>query len=160
MGAVGVAPEIVDGALAVVVKEDRSALAVWKGQDRIDIHDLAGTWRQSVVPAGPRAGGSWAREDVIAQAVVSLGEVSVTPAPGPMAEGVQVEPDDLHRSWLVRARRWGYALWDGARSVDVYHADGAHRQRMEVPATDLSSVSHLMLEVLAHTRREDEPGRT
>ncbi|HAM03215.1 MAG TPA: hypothetical protein DCQ30_13470 [Acidimicrobiaceae bacterium] len=162
MGAVGVAPQIVDGALAVVVDEPRSRLAVWKGQSRIELHDLGGRWSEIVVPQPMTVQESWDRADVLSRASVALSEVArppvstaTTSAPAP--ETVHVELDDLHGSWLVRAKRWGYALWDGEQSVDVYNADGAHRRAIRVPATDLSSLSHLMLGVLALSRRENEP---
>jgi len=165
MGAVAVAPEIVDGALAVVVDESRSTLAVWKGQSRIELHDLGGRWSEIIVPQSKAVHESWDRADVLSRASVALSEVAGSPssigttsaAAGSATGTVHVEVDDLHGSWLVRARRWGYALWDGKQSVDVYNADGAHRRAVRVPATDLSSLSHLMLDLLALSRGEGEP---
>lgn len=164
MGAVAVVPEIVDGALAVVVDEARSALAVWKGQSRIELHDLGGRWSEAVIPQSLAIHESWGRADVLLRASVALTEVAGSPpVAAPSAEAapagtVHVELEHLHGSWLVRAKRWAYALWDGANSVDVYTAEGAHRREIRVPATDLSSLSHLMLDLLALARRDDEPG--
>lgn len=165
MGAVAVVPEVVDGALAVVVDQSRSALAVWKGQSRIELHDLGGRWSDTIVPQSLAVRSSWDRADVLSRASVALSDVAVSPpeATAPHASvattvRVHVELDGLQSSWLVRAKRWAYALWDGAQSVDVYNADGVHRRAIRVPATDLSSLSHLMLDMLALARRDEPDG--
>lgn len=152
-------PDIVDGALAVVVDPSRPALAVWKGRDHIDLHDPSGVWHEVAPPLPFDARSDLERDAVIAHAARAL-EATEPPAPATAdvaATGttVLIDVDDLQGAWMVRARPWGYALWDGGQNVDLFAADGTHRRTVPVASADLSTLSHLMLDLLALIRREE-----
>lgn len=159
MHSISVVPQVVDGALAVVFDESHRTVAVWKGRCRIELHDVGGTWQQTVSPYPAGRPGLWTRQEVLAYAADALSAAAVprdgvgTPTDG--EDGVQITVDDLQRAWLLRAKPSGYALWDGSDTVDVYTAEGTHLRAVRVPAADLSTLSHLMLDLLALARRQD-----
>lgn len=162
MMALAIRPEIVDRALAVVVDRSRNALAVWKGHDHIDLYDPSGAWHEVFRRPSVEGHHDWERRAVIAQGAQAL-EATEPPAPAMDAapsgeQTVQVAVDDLERSWLVRAKPWGYAVWDGDKNVDVYGAEGGHLGEAQVSAADLATLSHTMLDLLGTIRRlEDTP---
>ena|SRR5579872_6204090 len=158
MHSISVAPQVVDGALAVVFDESRRTVAVWKGRCRIELHHIGGTWHQTVSPYPAGRPGLWTRQEVLAYAADAL-SAAVPRTSGDTTndgeDGIQITVDDLQRAWLLRAKPSGYALWDGSDTVDVYTAEGTHLRAVRVPAADLSTLSHLMLDLLALARRED-----
>ena len=160
MGSVSVVPEIVDKALAVVVDERRGTLAVWKGRSRVDLHDLAGAWHDTVVASPVDDHGLWTRAEVLAFARTALGAVPAAPVVSALdaldRRMLQAETADLQRAWLVRARPGGYALWNGTDVVDVFDAGGAHRRAVRVPPADLSTLAQLMLDLLALAHRDED----
>jgi len=156
MSTLSVVPHVVDGALAVVVDDTRSTVAVWKGRSRIELHDVAGTWQETVSPYPAGHPGLWTRQEVLAYAADALSAVAPrTPDDREDDDRVHVAEGDLERAWLLRAKPSGYALWDGGETVDVYTAEGAHLRAVRVPAADLSTLSHLMLDLLALARRDE-----
>jgi hypothetical protein len=155
MTTLSVVPHVVDGALAVVVDDARRAVAVWKGRSRIELHDVAGTWQETVSPYPAGQPGLWTRQEVLAYAADALSALTPrTPPESANGDGVHVDVEDLQRAWLLRAKPSGYALWDGGETVDVYTAEGTHLRAVRVPAADLSTLSHLMLDLLALARRD------
>ncbi|HXW32444.1 MAG TPA: hypothetical protein VEJ21_05065 [Acidimicrobiales bacterium] len=160
MGTIVIRSEIIDGALVVVVDPSRRSLAVWKGRNRIDLHDPSGRWHESVSLLPLDTHESWDRQAAITSASQAL-ESTEPPAlpegdPASQDAVVRVDVDALQASWLARAKPWAFALWDGGETVDVFNADGARRRAVTVPPADLSTLSHLMLDLLALTRREDD----
>lgn len=158
MHTMSVVPHVVDGALAVVVDESRRTVAVWKGRSRIELHDVGGTWDQTVSPYPAGQPGLWTRHEVLAYATDALSAVaprSALPAASDGEGTVHITVDDLQRAWLLRAKPSGYALWDGGETVDVYTAEGTHLRAVRVPAADLSTLSHLLLDLLALARRDE-----
>lgn len=149
MATIEVPPEIVDRALMVVVDGPRRILAVWKGRGRVDLHDLSGTWHETLHPYPRHEEGTWSRDDVLRYAESAL-ESSVPPEPSLPAFGpaVQVEVGALTAARLVRATDAGYALWDGHEAIDVHGAGGTHLQTLRVPPGDLATMSRLMHDVL------------
>ncbi|HMK62155.1 MAG TPA: hypothetical protein VK386_00930, partial [Acidimicrobiales bacterium] len=157
MGTIVSRPEIVDGALVVVVGYSRPSLAVWKGRNHIDLYDPSGRWHQSAPPVPLDTHLSWDRQAVISAASLAL-ESTEPPAmaevrPDTGGATVRLDVEAVQQAWLVRAKPWACALWDGGETVDVFNADGAHRRSVRVPPADLSTLSHLMLDLLALTRR-------
>src|SRR5579884_579796 len=135
MRMLSIVPHVLDGALAVVVDDSTGAVAVWKGRSRIEIHDLAGSWQETVSPYPAGQPGLWTRQEVLAYAGDAL--CSLAPPKGPRSmsraeEGILVAVEDLQRAWLLRAKSSGYALWDGGDTVDVYTADGTHLRAVRV----------------------------
>ena len=159
MGTIVIRPEIIDGALLVVVDPSRRSLAVWKGRRHIDLDDPSGRWHESVSLVPLDTDESWDRQAVIANASLAL-ESTEPPALSDHGhesqDAVVVDVDGLQASWLARAKPWAFALWDGGETVHVFNADGGHRRAVRVPPADLSTLSHLMLDLLALTRREDD----
>jgi hypothetical protein len=156
MHTMSVVPHVVDGALAVVVDDARRTIAVWKGRSRIELHDTAGTWQETVSPYPAGHPGLWTRHEVLAYAADALSAIAPRPVRDSRHDGtVHVAVDDLERAWLLRARPSGYALWDGGETVDVYSSEGTHLRAVRVPAADLSTLSHLMLDLLALARRDE-----
>lgn len=158
METISVVPNVVDGALAVVVDESQGTVAVWKGRSRIELHDLGGTWLQTVSPYPAGQPGLWTRQEVLTYAADALTAIAPPRRRAPMSEdetSIQIAVDDLQRAWLLRAKPSGYALWDGGDTVDVYTADGTHLRAVRVPAADLSTLSHLLLDLLALARRDE-----
>ena len=156
MSTLSVVPHVVDGALAVVVDDTRRTVAVWKGRSRIELHDVSGTWQETVSPYPAGQPGLWTRQEVLAYAADALSALAhrAPELPGD-DDRVQVAEDDLERAWLLRAKPSGYALWDGGETVDVYTAEGTHLRAVRVPAADLSTLSHLMLDLLALAHRDE-----
>jgi hypothetical protein len=168
LNAVSVAPEIVDGALAVVVNETSGAMAVWKGRSRIDLFALDGAWHEAAGLGQAGEHGTWAREEVLAFSVraltAALANTERSPsepsrsAPAPGQNLLRIGVEELRRAWLVRARAKGYTLWDGTGVVGVYDSDGLRRQQVRVTPADLASLSRLMHDLLATAGRgEDAP---
>jgi hypothetical protein len=162
MGAVSVAPEVVDKALAVVVDERGGTVAVWRGRSRIDLHDLSGTWHDTAIASPLDDHGAWTRAEVLAFAHRALAAVPpLAPDPSTERPRLRVETADLRRAWLVRARPTGYALWNGADVVDVFDREGTHRRAVRVPPADLSTLAQLMLDLVALAGRDhDVPAGT
>lgn len=158
MQTMSVVPHVVDGALAVVVDESHGTVAVWKGRSRIELHDLGGTWLQTVSPYPAGQPGLWTRQEVLTYAADALTAIAPPTRPASTSDGepsIQVAVDDLQRAWLLRAKQSGYALWDGGDTVDVYTAEGTHLRAVRVPSADLSTLSHLLLDLLALARRDE-----
>lgn len=169
--ALAIRAEILDGALAVVVDRSRKALAVWKGRDHIDLYDPTGTWHAVAHRPPQESSANWERKAVIAHSAFALetsgptgalrarpSSTVATPPPEDTRSSestVHVAVDRLERAWLLRARPWGYAVWDGGGSIDVYGAEGGHRREVQVSPADLATLSHLMLDQLAHMRRHE-----
>ncbi len=149
MATIRVPPEIVDKALAVLVDESRGALAVWKGRGRIDLHDVSGSWHETSFPYPRQEEGLWSRDDVLRFVAEAL--ASATPPPpgaATLGAAVTIDVTQLCRAELVRATALGYALWQGAETVDVFAADGVHLRSVRVPAGDLLTMSLLMHDLL------------
>jgi hypothetical protein len=157
MHTLSVHPQVVDGALAVVVDDACLTVAVWKGRSRIELHDVGGTWQETVSPYPAGQPGLWTRQEVLAYAADALSAFAprTSAHAGDNDDGVHISVDDLQRAWLLRAKSSGYALWDGGETVDVYTTDGSHLRAVRVPAADLSTLSHLMLDLLALARRDE-----
>lgn len=156
MQTISVVPQVVDGALAVVVDEGLRTVAVWKGRSRIELHDLHGTWQDTISPYPAGQPGLWTRHEVLAYAADALSAMAPRPeSDGVPAETVTMAVSDLQRAWLLRAKPSGFALWDGGETVEVYSADGVHLRAVRVPPADLSTLSHLMLDLLALARRDE-----
>jgi hypothetical protein len=158
MHMISVAPPVVDGALAVVVDASSRTVAVWKGRSRIELHDVGGAWQQTVSPYPAGQPGLWTRQEVLTYAADALR--AVVPPEGRHStpqdqDGIRISTDDLQRAWLLRAKSSGYALWDGGDTVDVYTAEGTHLRAVRVPSADLSTLSHLLLDLLALARRDE-----
>lgn len=156
MSTLSVVPHVVDGALAVVVDDTGRTVAVWKGRSHIELHDMSGTWQETVSPYPAGQPGLWTRQEVLAYAADALSAVAPRTTDDPEDDDrVHVAARDLERAWLLRAKPSGYALWDGGDTVDVYTAEGTHLRAVRVPAADLSTLSHLMLDLLALARRNE-----
>jgi hypothetical protein len=142
-------PDIVDKALVVVVDEQRSAIAVWKGRGRVDLHDAGGTWHETLHPYPRHEEGTWSRDDVLRYATGALSSAS-PPAPALpcLGSSVNIEADALRSARLVRATALGYALWNGDDAIEVHAADGTHLRSFRVPTSDLPTISQLMLDLL------------
>lgn len=157
LGTVSVAPDILDGALAIVVDGDGQTMAVWKGRNRIDLYALDGSWHDVVGLGAAEEHGTWGRDEVLAQAAAAISSLGPRPSsPRPEHEDVLAGVDDLRRAWLVRARANGYAVWDGGQVVEVYGPDGARRRQVGVTAGDLASISKLMLGLLDQIGRQED----
>lgn len=158
LGTVAIAPEILDGALAVVVDVGKQTLAVWKGRSHIDLYAMAGSWHDVVALGGNEVHGTWARDEVLAQAAAAIDSlVPQPPSPPPETHQIRVDIHELHRAWLVRARGNGYALWDGGGVVDVYGPDGTRLRQLAVRGGDLTSMSKQMLGLLAGNADREDP---
>ncbi len=156
MQSISVVPHVVDGALAVVVDDARRTVAVWKGRSRIELHDPDGTWEHTVSPYPAGEPGLWTRQEVLAYAADALSAVAPRPSSGTSVQStVNVTVADLERAWLLRAKPSGYALWDGGEAVEVFGPDGTQLRAVRVPPADLSTLSHLMLDLLALARRDE-----
>lgn len=149
MATIEVPLEIVDRALVVVVDGPRRILAVWKGRGRVDLHDLSGTWHETLHPYPRHEEGTWSRDDVRRYAETALADAA-PPEPSLPAFGpaVQIDVDALSAAHLVRATELGYALWKGREAIDLYRADGRYLQTLRVPPGDLATMSRLMHDLL------------
>jgi hypothetical protein len=149
MATIRVPPEVVDRALAIVVDEDNATVAVWKGRSRVDIYGLDSAWHEVMRPYPLEEEGLWSRDEVVAKTVEALAEhqrpANAAPVRGPM---VEIDARVAERAGLVRARRGGYAIWDGAGAVDVFADDGTLIRHVSVPDHDLLGASRLMADLL------------
>lgn len=149
MGTIEIPPDMVDKALAVLVDDARSVLAVWKGRGRVDLYDFTGTWHEVTHPYPRQEEGLWSRDDVLRSVAETLATAEPPPPIGvPLGATIKLELKELCQAQLVRATPLVYALWKGAETIDIYSRDGLQLRTVRVPTSDLPTISQLMHDIL------------